>query len=287
MVVQRYKKIENEDENFYLAKYFFFRTFAEMIFADSHIHFYFDDYRDDLQQCFGRAIEAGVRYMIIPNVDGETIQPVSEICERFPKNCFPSIGLHPTHVNENYKTELDIMLKAANTRRYYGIGEAGLDLYHDKTFFSEQVEVFEMQIELAKAKNLPLIIHSRDAFEETMNVLKRFHDGSLRGVFHCFSGSVEQAKRIVDMGFHLGIGGVVTFKNSKLWQVVEAFDLEHILLETDAPFIAPDPHRGKRNEPAYIPLIARRIATIKNVPLETVAEITTAQTLKLFRIVGH
>jgi TatD DNase family protein len=176
------------------------------------------------------------------------------------------------------------MLRAAEGRRYYGIGEAGLDLYHDKTFFSEQVEVFETQIELAKAKNLPLIVHSRDAFEETMKVLKRFDDGSLRGVFHCFSGSVEQAKRVVDMGVHLGIGGVVTFKNSKLWQVVEGFDLEHILLETDAPFIAPHPHRGTRNEPAYIPLIAQRIAEIKNIPLETVAEITTAQTLKLFGI---
>jgi TatD DNase family protein len=255
-----------------------------MVFADSHIHFYFDDFHDDIQACFDRAIEAGVQYMIIPNVDSETIPQVSELCDRFPKNCFPSIGLHPTHVNANYKTDLEIMLKAANERHYYAVGEAGLDLYHDKTFFSEQIEVFETQIQLAKEKNLPLIIHSRDAFEETMKVLKRFDDGTLRGVFHCFSGSVEQAKRVVDFGFHLGIGGVVTFKNSKLWQVVEAFDLDHILLETDAPFIAPDPHRGKRNEPAYIPLIAQRIATIKNLSLETVAEITTAQTMKLFGV---
>jgi len=255
-----------------------------MIFTDSHIHFYFEDFNDDLQQCFDRAIEAGVRYMIIPNVDSDTLDPVSEICNRFPENCFPSIGLHPTHVNANYKTDLDIMLKAANARHYCAVGEAGLDLYHDKTFFSEQIEVFEAQIHLAKEKNLPLIIHSRDAFEDTMKVLKRFNDGSLRGVFHCFSGSVEQAKRVVDMGFLLGVGGVVTFKNSKLWQVVEAFDLEHILLETDAPFIAPDPYRGKRNEPAYIPLIAKRIAEIKNIPIETVAKITTAQTLKLFNI---
>jgi TatD DNase family protein len=257
-----------------------------MIFADSHIHFYFDDFKDDLQQCFDRAIESGVKYMVIPNVDSDTIEPVSEICDLFPNNCFPSIGLHPTHVNANYKTDLKIMLNAVNKRRYYAVGEAGLDLYHDKTFFLEQIEVFEAQIQLAKEKNLPLIIHSRDAFEDTIKVLKRFDDGTLRGVFHCFSGSVEQAKRIVDMGFYLGIGGVVTFKNSKLWQVVEAFDLEHILLETDAPFIAPDPYRGKRNEPAYIPLIAQRIATIKNVPLEVVAEKTTSQTLKLFNIGG-
>ncbi|MCL2416336.1 MAG: TatD family hydrolase [Bacteroidales bacterium] len=255
-----------------------------MIFADSHIHFYFEDFCDDLQECFDRAIKAGVQYMVIPNVDSDTIQPVSEICDRFPNNCFPSIGLHPTHVNENYKTDLQTMLKAANERHYYAVGEAGLDLYHDKTFFSEQIEVFETQIQLAKEKKLPLIIHSRDAFEETMKVLKRFDDGTLRGVFHCFTGSVEQAKRIVDLGFYLGIGGVVTFKNSKLWQVVEAIDLEHILLETDAPFISPDPYRGKRNEPAYIPLIAQRIATIKNISLETVAEKTTEQTLKLFGI---
>jgi TatD DNase family protein len=255
-----------------------------MIFADSHIHFYFDDFQEDLQECLDRAIEKGVQYLIIPNVDSDTIQPVSEICDRFPKNCFPSIGLHPTHVNQNYKTDLEILLKAANERRYYAVGEAGIDLYHDQTFFNEQIEVFETQIQLAKEKNLPLIIHSRDAFEETMKVLKRFNDGTLRGVFHCFSGSVEQAKRVVDLGFHMGIGGVVTFKNSKLWQVVEAFDLEHFLLETDAPFIAPDPHRGQRNEPAYIPLIAQRIATIKNIPLEIVAEKTTTQTLKLFEI---
>jgi TatD DNase family protein len=255
-----------------------------MIFTDSHTHFYFEDFKNDLQQCFDRAIQEGVRYMIIPNVDSDSIPQVSEICDRFPENCFPSIGLHPTHVNKKYKTELEIMLKSANARRYYAVGEAGLDLYHDKTFFSEQIEVFETQIHLAKTQNLPLIIHSRDAFEETMKVLKRFDDGSLRGVFHCFSGSVEQAGRIVDLGFHLGIGGVVTFKNSKLWQVVEAIDLEHILLETDAPFIAPHPHRGMRNEPAYIPLIAKRIAEIKNTSLETVAEITTVQTLKLFDI---
>ena len=256
-----------------------------MIFADSHTHFYFEDFRDDLQESFDRAIKAGVRYMVIPNVEASTIPQVSAICDRFPNHCFPSIGLHPTHVAaDTYKTELDMMLSAANDRRYYAVGEAGLDLYHDKTYLSEQIETFEMEIQLAKEKDLPLIIHSRDAFEETMKVLKRFDDGSLRGVFHCFSGSVEQAKRIVDLGFHLGIGGVVTFKNSKLWQVVEAFDLEHILLETDAPFIAPHPHRGTRNESAHIPLIAQRIADIKNAPLETVAEITTAQTLKLFNI---
>ena len=255
-----------------------------MVFADSHIHFYFDDFQPDLQECFDRSIESGVNYMIIPNVDSVTIPQVSEVCDRFPNHCFPAIGLHPTHVNEHYQTDLEIMLKAANERRYYAVGEAGLDLYHDKTFFNEQIDVFETQIRLAQEKNLPLIIHSRDAFEETMNVLKRFDNGALRGVFHCFTGSIEQAKRIVDLGFYLGIGGVVTFKNSKLWQVVEHFDLDHILLETDAPFIAPDPHRGKRNEPAYIPLIAQRIATIKDIPLETVAEQTTTQTLKLFGI---
>ena len=270
-----------------MAKCNFFCTFVQVIFADSHTHFYFEDFREDLQDCFERALKAGVKVMIIPNVDSETIQPVSEICKRFPENCFPSIGLHPTHVNQTYRTELDIMLKAANTHHYYAIGEAGLDLYHDKTFLSEQIEVFETQIQLAKEKKMPLIIHSRDAFEETMKVLKRLNDGSLRGVFHCFTGSVEQAKRIVDLGFYLGIGGVVTFRNSKLWQVIEAFDLEHILLETDAPFIAPDPYRGKRTEPAYIPLIAQRIAEIKNIPLELVAEKTTTQTLKLFDINGN
>ena len=255
-----------------------------MIFADSHTHFYFEDYKDDLQECFDRAINAGVQYMVIPNVDSSTIPQVSEVCKRFPNNCFPAIGLHPTDVKENYKTELDIMLNAANAHHYYAIGEAGLDLYHDKTFLSEQIKAFEVQIQLAQTKHLPLIIHSRDAFEETMDVLKRFDDGSLRGVFHCFTGSVEQAKRIVDLGFYLGIGGVVTFKNSTLWQVVEAIDLDHLLLETDAPFIAPHPHRGTRNEPAYIPIIAQRIAEIKNISIETVAEITTTQTLKLFGI---
>ncbi|MDR2907437.1 MAG: TatD family hydrolase [Bacteroidales bacterium] len=255
-----------------------------MIFADSHTHFYFEDYKPDLQASFDRAIGAGVQYMVIPNVDSSTIAEVSRICDTFPKNCFPAIGLHPTDVKEDYKTELETMLNAADARRYYAIGETGLDLYHDKTFLAEQIEAFDAQIQLAKAKNLPLIIHSRDAFEETMKILKRHKDQSLRGVFHCFTGSVEQAKRIVDLGFYLGIGGVVTFKNSKLWQVVEAIGLEHILLETDAPFIAPHPHRGTRNEPSYIPIIAQRIAEIKNIPIETVSEKTTEQTLKLFGI---
>ncbi len=255
-----------------------------MIFADSHTHFYFEDYKQDLQETFDRALQAGVQYMIIPNVDSSTIAPVLEICKQFPQHCFPAIGLHPTDVKENYKMELDAVLNAANSRHYYAIGEAGLDLYHDKTFLSEQIEAFEVQIQLAKEKKLPLIIHSRDAFEETMKTLKRFDDGSLRGVFHCFTGSVEQAKRIVDLGFYLGIGGVVTFKNSKLWQVVEAIGIDHLLLETDAPFITPHPYRGTRNESAYIPLIAQRIAEIKNIPIETVAKKTTEQTLQLFGI---
>lgn len=255
-----------------------------MIFADSHTHFYFEDYKPDFQACFDRALLAGVQYMVIPNVDSSTLAPVLDVCNRFPNHCFPAIGLHPTDVKEDYKTELKQIEDAANAQKYYAIGETGLDLYHDQTFFAEQVDAFETQIRWAKAKNLPLIIHSREAFDETLKTLKTFNNGSLKGVFHCYSGSVEQAKKVIDMGFYLGIGGVVTFKNSKLWQVVEAIDIEHLLLETDAPFITPHPYRGTRNEPAYIPLIAKRIAEIKNISLETVAEKTTEQTLKLFGI---
>ncbi len=255
-----------------------------MIFADSHTHFYFEDYKDDLQESFNRALNNGVKYMLIPGVDSHTIEPILRLCRRFPGHCFPAIGLHPTDVKENYKNELQILLESVEKNNYYAIGETGLDLYWDKTFL-QQTEAFEIQINLAKSKQLPLIIHSRNAFEETMRSLNAQKSDDLKGVFHCFTGSIEQAKRIIDLGFYLGIGGVVTFKNSKLWEVIKVVDLDHIVLETDAPFIAPHPYREfieKRGEGIHH--LAWCVTDGVANALEEVAEKTTQNTVSLFKL---
>ncbi len=258
-----------------------------------------------------RTLAAGVNKIVLAGVDREAVQPIADFCIRHEGKAFAAIGLHPTDVFENYLEELEFMegvLAKANgtlnadatlstdstlskncattkSSRYVAIGETGIDLYHDKTFFKEQQEAFRRQIAWAKEYKLPLIFHVRDAFEHTMEVLKPLQDGSLRGVFHCYSGNVEQAKQVVDMGFHLGIGGVLTFKNAgALPEVVKQIPLQWLLLETDAPFLAPVPYRGKRNESSYLPLIGYKMAEILERPTEEVANITSSNAEKLFGI---
>ncbi len=195
------------------------------------------------------------------------------------------MGLHPTSVKENVEEELAIVEKLLNENTFVAIGEIGIDLYWDKTFFSEQEEAFRFQVKLAKEYNLPIVIHSRDSFNELFNILDDIHTPELKGVFHCFTGSEEQAHKIVnDYGFKLGIGGVLTFKNSGLSEQIKNIDLKHLILETDAPYLAPTPHRGKRNQPAYIPLIAKKLAETKGISIEKVAEITTANAEELFNL---
>ena len=256
-----------------------------MIFIDTHTHLYLNEFSDDLNQVVEKAINKGVKYMLLPNIDSTSIEKMLKLCQTFPDNCFPMIGLHPTSVKSNFENELKIVENYLAKSNFYAIGEIGIDLYWDKTFYKEQLEAMRFQIHLAKERNLPIVIHSRNSFDEVFTVLSELKFPEMRGVFHCFSGSVDQAKKVIaELGFKLGIGGVVTFKNSGLDKVVKEIDLKDIILETDSPFLAPLPFRGKRNESAYTIIIAEKIAAIKNIAIEEVANETTNTALELFKL---
>jgi len=203
--------------------------------------------------------------------------------KKYPNNCFPMMGLHPTSVKENYKEELAVVEEWLAKEKFCAVGEIGIDLYWDKTLLKEQQEAFRYQIDLAKKYELPFVIHCRDSFNEIFEILDEMNDEKMRGIFHCFTGNVEQANHIINYGdFKIGIGGVVTFKNSGLDKTVEQIDLEHLVLETDSPYLAPTPFRGKRNESTYLYNIAEKVADIYNLPIETVAEVTTENSKKVF-----
>lgn len=255
-----------------------------MQLVDTHTHLYLEEFAHDRQQVVENAISAGVTRMMLPNIDRTSIDHMLELAGMFPDNCFPMIGLHPTSVKADYMDELAIVEKWLLERKFYGIGECGIDLYWDKTYATEQEFVFRHHIDLARTYDLPLIVHIRDSFNEVISVLKDVDKSDLRGIFHCFSGSIEQAKQAIHYGFSLGLGGVITFKNNKMQETLKHVDLQHLVLETDAPFLAPVPHRGKRNEPSYVPLIAQMVADIKGITLEEVAEATTVNAEKLFNL---
>lgn len=255
-----------------------------MIFADTHTHLYLEEFDADRSQVIENALAAGVTKLFLPNIDSSSVRPMLALCDEFPQHCFPMIGLHPTSVKENYMDELAAVECWLSDRKFAGIGECGIDLYWDKTFATEQEFVFRHHIDLARAHNLPLIVHIRESFNEVIRILKDVNKSDLRGIFHCFSGSVEQAKQAIGLGFSLGLGGVITFKNNKMQETLKQIELRHLVLETDAPFLSPMPYRGKRNEPAYIPLIAQKIAEIKGISLREVSEATTTNALKMFEI---
>ncbi|MBU0487320.1 MAG: TatD family hydrolase [Bacteroidetes bacterium] len=252
-----------------------------MIFCDTHTHLDLHDFSTDLPDVIRRAEENEVKLLFLPNLDTESLPRIHAICEQYPGICFPMAGLHPGSVTENFETELSLIKAALPLHDFCAIGETGTDLYHDNTFFKQQQQAFLTQLLWAEEFNLPIVIHTRNSFRETMDIL--LGTNCRRGVFHCFSGNVDEAREVLDLGFYLGIGGVVTFKNAKtLHDVVKFAPLDRLLLETDAPFLAPAPHRGKRNEPAYIPLIANAISLLKGTsPLDT-ANITTANAIRLF-----
>ena len=255
-----------------------------MIFIDTHTHIYLEAFDVDRHQIVETAIQSGVSYMMLPNIDRTSMQPMLSLVHDFPDNCCPMTGLHPSAVNENYRDEMAAVEKSLEDGKFYGIGECGIDLYWDKTFVREQEIVFRQQIELALSYNLPLVVHIRESFNEVIRILKEVNQPDLKGIFHCFSGSVEQAKQAIGLGFSLGLGGVITFKNNKMQETLKLIDIKHLVLETDAPFLAPTPHRGKRNQPAYIPLIAEKVAEIKGIGIEEVADATTKNALDLFKI---
>ncbi len=255
----------------------------ETTFIDTHTHLYDEQFAEDRTQVILESIAAGVSKHFLPNCDSGTIGPMLEVCKAFPENCFPMMGLHPCSVGSNYKDELKKIETYLFKDKFYAVGEIGIDLYWDKTFKEEQELAFKQQIDWAVELNLPVVIHSRNSFDEIYNILSTYNK-SVKGIFHCFSGNIEQGLKIIDLGLYLGIGGVVTFKNSGLDQVVKEIDLKHIVLETDSPYLAPTPFRGKRNKSSYIPLIAQRIADIKELPIERVAEITTKNAFSIFNI---
>ncbi|MBS1507370.1 MAG: TatD family hydrolase [Bacteroidetes bacterium] len=249
---------------------------------DTHAHIYADEFKADLGEALARAEEARVLKIYMPNIDHTSIDGMMEIEAKSPQNHISMMGLHPCSVNKGFEKELYLVEDWLNKRKFAAVGEMGTDLYWDKTYWAEQQEAFKIQVQWAKKLGLPLVIHCRESIDETIELLRPFADGRLTGIFHCFSGSVEQAKKIAEMNFYLGIGGVATFKNSGMDKVIPELDLNRMVLETDSPYLAPVPHRGKRNEPNYIPLIANKISELKKTSMEEVQKITTANALKLF-----
>ena len=223
-----------------------------------------------------------VHKIYMPNIDLTTLPSMLALAQKYPNRCFPMIGLHPCYVQEAYQNQLHKMENWFPLHQFVAIGEIGIDLYHDTTYKAAQITAFTMQIDWAKKYNLPIVIHCRNAFKETIEILTHHQDGRLRGIFHCFTGDLSSAQQISDLGFYVGIGGIITMKNSGLDMVTEGIDLKDIVLETDSPYLAPHPHRGKRNEPSYLYYIAEKIAMIKNISLATVAKVTTANAQKVF-----
>ncbi len=251
---------------------------------DTHSHIYSEEFIHDRDEALQRAYDNGIKKIILPNIDSGSIKHMLDLSDAYPHLCYPLIGLHPTSVDEDYKEELEAVEYWLNKRKFYGIGEIGIDLYWERKFIDEQKDAFRHQIRLAKSHNLPIVIHVRNSFEETYQIVKEEQDGSLRGTFHCFSGSAAEAQKVVDLGFFLGIGGVLTFKNSNLEEVISSVKVENLLLETDAPYLAPVPKRGKRNESSYLVYVAQKLAEIYNISVTRVAEITTTNARGLFEI---
>jgi len=251
-------------------------------FIDTHTHLYDEQFDQDREEMIRRSLEAGVSKMYLPNCDSSTVAPMLRMASQWPRHCIPMMGIHPCYIKENYRQELEIAEAWLQKEQFAAIGEIGLDYYWDTAFVKEQKEAFNIQMDWALAFGLPIVIHTRESMTDGIQMVKARQNGSLRGIFHCFGGTKEEAEQIIDLGFYLGIGGVATFKKSTLPEVLRHIPLEHMVLETDAPYLAPVPYRGKRNESAYIPLIGTKIAEIKNCSVEEVAAITTRNAERIF-----
>ncbi len=253
--------------------------------TDTHSHIYLDVFQEDIDEVMSRATEAGVDRIFLPNIDKSSTAQVNALAEKYPQRCFPMMGLHPCSVNENVAEELAHVKAELDTGKYCAVGEIGIDLYWDKTFFKAQQEAFRKQIEWAKEMQLPIIIHARESFDEIFEIVDEMNDERLFGIFHCFTGTIEQAKHIMNYGgFYMGIGGVVTFKNSGLDKVVKDIPLDQLVLETDAPYLTPTPYRGKRNESAYTRIVAQKVADLHETSIEHVAEVTTNNANSVFKV---
>jgi TatD DNase family protein len=253
------------------------------MFVDTHTHLYLPDFDADRNEMLQRAKEAGVTKFFMPNIDSTSIEAMLEVEQRHPESCFPMMGLHPCSVKENFEEELAIARQWLSSRHFSAIGEIGIDLFWDTTFLAQQKIAFRQQIHWAKEMQLPVVIHSRNSIDLLIQIIKEEKDNQMGGIFHCFTGTLEQAQEIIELGFYLGIGGVLTFKNAGLDETVKDIPLENIVLETDSPYLAPVPFRGKRNECAYLRLVAEKLAEVKTVTLEEISAVTSANAEKIFR----
>ncbi len=253
-----------------------------MKLIDSHCHLYLKEFADDVDEIIRRARNAGVARFYLPSVDSRVVEDMLKLEALYEGECFPMMGLHPCSVKENYQQEIEIISEWLSKRKFVAVGEIGLDYYWDKSFVKEQLEAFTAQMEISLQYQLPIVIHSRNATTETIAAVKPFADRGLRGIFHCFGDGPAAAKEITDMGFLLGIGGVVTYKKSGLAETLRHVPIEHIVLETDAPYLSPVPFRGKRNEPAYLEHIVRAVADAKGMSTDEVAAATSANAEKIF-----
>ncbi len=249
---------------------------------DSHTHLYLNDFQADIKEVMQRADAEGVKRFYLPAIDSTEIENLLALENKYPGKCFAMMGLHPCSVKENYKQELSLVYSWLQKRKFAAIGEIGLDFYWDKAFADLQYESLHLQIEWALQFDLPVVLHTREALEETVEVIKQYSGKGLKGIFHCFTGTLQNARDIINSGFYLGIGGVITYKNSGLAEVIKKIDLQNIVLETDAPYLAPVPFRGKRNESGYLKYVVQKLAEIKNVSYEEVALITTQNAQKIF-----
>jgi TatD DNase family protein len=251
---------------------------------DTHAHIYSEDFLHDVDEVLQRAYDNDVKKIVLPNIDSGSVKRLLDLADAYPHLCFPLMGLHPTSVAADYREELEAVEYWLEKRKFYGIGEIGIDLHWERTFLNEQQDAFRYQVKLAKSYQLPIIIHVRESFDEVFSIVKGEQDGNLKGIFHCFTGTREEAKKIIDQGFLLGIGGVVTFKNSDLASVIQNVSLQNIVIETDAPYLTPVPKRGKRNESAYLVYVAQTLAKVFDTSVNEVAEITSENARSLFGI---
>jgi TatD DNase family protein len=249
---------------------------------DTHTHLYLSDFNADIDAVIKRAEDEGVKIFYLPAIDSSEIENLLALEKNYPEKCFAMMGLHPCSVKENYKDELNIVYSWLRKRKFAAIGEIGLDFYWDKTFINQQYESLHQQIEWALHFDLPVVLHTREALQETIDVIKQYSGKSLTGIFHCFSGSLQNALDIIELGFYLGIGGVITYKNSGLAEIIKKIDIKHLVLETDSPYLTPVPFRGKRNESGYLKYIVQKIAEVKNMNSAEVEALTTQNAQHIF-----
>jgi TatD DNase family protein len=250
--------------------------------VDTHTHLYLPEFENDISEVMNNALKEGIEKFYLPSIDSTEHERLFTIEKKFAGKCFAMMGLHPCSVKENYQEELALVNDWLQKRKFAAIGEIGLDFYWDKTFIDQQYESFHQQIEWALHFNLPVVIHTRNAMQETIDVVKKYTEKGLHGIFHCFSGDYQNALDIIDAGFLLGIGGVITYKNARVAEAIKEIDLAHIVLETDSPYLTPAPFRGKRNESSYIKYVLQKLTEIKNISIEEVAGITTTNAEKIF-----